>query len=191
MENLEVFREAELRIIYRHRRHILLVQCFQEKFEMVQSQIQKLRSQLSTIIIPVKSPILSRHYVKSNEIQRIACMMKIIISIEFYLSLYILAMSTCIINIEQLTDHNRPNGLINIDLNENENFNKFYLFTDCLINLKVTGRSVEKINLAQRLIKEFEEQRYSTKKIQNNDIRLFNEQDVCKFIFTHSIKKIL
>ncbi len=72
MENLEIFRDAELHFIYRHHRHVLLVQCFQEKFEMVKSRIQKMRSQLSSILHPVKSSILSRYYSKSNEIQRIA-----------------------------------------------------------------------------------------------------------------------
>jgi hypothetical protein len=74
MENLDIFREAELRFVYRHHRHVLLVQCFQEKFEMVKSRIQKLRSHLSSILLPVKSPILSRYYSKSHEIQRIAGM---------------------------------------------------------------------------------------------------------------------
>lgn len=72
MEKRDIFREAELRFIYRHHRHVLLVQCFHEKFEMVKSQIQKLRSQLSSTILPVKSSILSRYYSKSNELQRIA-----------------------------------------------------------------------------------------------------------------------
>lgn len=72
MKNLEMFRDVELRFIYRRRPRTLLVQCFQEKFEMVKSRIQKMRSELSTIILPVKSPILSRYYPKSNEIQRIA-----------------------------------------------------------------------------------------------------------------------
>ncbi len=39
---------------------------------------------------------------------------------------------------------------------------------------------MENITKAQRLIKEFEEQKYSTRKIHNNDIHLFTEQDVCK-----------
>jgi hypothetical protein len=72
MENLDIFREAELRFVYRHHRHVLLVQCFQEKFQMVKIRIQKLRSHLLSIILPVKSSILSRYYSKSNEIQRIA-----------------------------------------------------------------------------------------------------------------------
>lgn len=72
MEKLDIFREAELRFIYRHHRHVLLVQCFQEKFEMVKNRIEKLRTQLSSTILPVKSSILSRYYSKSNEIQRIA-----------------------------------------------------------------------------------------------------------------------
>jgi hypothetical protein len=71
MENLDIFREAELRFVYHHHRRILLVQCFQEKFELVKNQIQKMRSHLSTITVPVKSPILSRYYSKSNETQRI------------------------------------------------------------------------------------------------------------------------
>ncbi|CAF2857359.1 unnamed protein product [Rotaria sp. Silwood2] len=140
MTNLDTFREAELRFIYRHHRHILLVQCFQEKFEMVKDRIQKMRSQLSTILLPVKSPILSRYYSRSNEIQRIA------------------TTSTCLITVEQRIDHNRAN--------------------DYLISLKIIGRSPEKIATAQRLIKEFEEQKYSTQKIHNNDINLFTEQDI-------------
>ncbi|CAF1016189.1 unnamed protein product [Rotaria sordida] len=140
MKNLDIFRDAELRFIYRHHRHILLVQCFQEKFEMVKGRIQKMRSQLLTTLLPVKSPILSRYYSRSNEIQRIA------------------AASTCTITAEQRIDHNRPN--------------------DYLINLKIIGRSPDKIDTAQRLIKEFEEQKYSTRKIHNNDINLFTEQDI-------------
>jgi hypothetical protein len=76
MENLDIFREAELHFIYRHHRHVLLVQCFQEKFEIVKNRIQELRSHLSSILLPVKSPILSRYYSKSNEIQRFAGMNK-------------------------------------------------------------------------------------------------------------------
>jgi hypothetical protein len=88
MEKLDVFRDAELRFVYRHHRHVLLVQCFQEKFEMVKNQIEKMRSQLSTILQPVKSPILSRYYSKSNEIQRIAGLYTLhsIISVVFYLN---------------------------------------------------------------------------------------------------------
>ena len=76
MENLDLFREAELRFIYSQRRHTLFFQCFQDKFEAVKNRIEKLRSQLSSIVLPVKSPILSRYYSKSNEIQRMAGMMK-------------------------------------------------------------------------------------------------------------------
>ena len=72
MEKLESFREAELHFIYRHRRSLLLVQCFQERFEQVKSHIQKLRSHLSTLVLPIKSPILSRYFSKSDELQRIA-----------------------------------------------------------------------------------------------------------------------
>ncbi|CAF3434900.1 unnamed protein product [Rotaria sp. Silwood1] len=140
MKNLDIFREAELRFIYLHHRRMLLVQCFQEKFEMVKGRIQKMRSQLSTTLLPVKSPILSRYYSKSNESQRIA------------------TASTCIITVEPRIDHNRPN--------------------DYLINLKIIGRSPEQIATAQKLIKEFEEQTYSTRKIHNNDIGLFTEQDI-------------
>jgi hypothetical protein len=86
MENLEIFRDAELRFVYRHHRHVLLVQCFQEKFELVKGRLQKMRSHLSTILLPVKSPILSRYYSKSNEIQRIAGMK--IFSLFLYLFLY-------------------------------------------------------------------------------------------------------
>jgi hypothetical protein len=49
-----------------------------------------------------------------------------------------------------------------------------------LIDLKIIGRSSQNIDKAQKLIKEFEEQKYSTRKIHNNDINLFTEQDVCK-----------
>ena len=72
MENLEIFRNAELRFVYRHRRHCLLFQCFQERFEMVKNRIQRMRSQLKSIVLPVKSPVLSRYYSKSNRIQHIA-----------------------------------------------------------------------------------------------------------------------
>lgn len=72
MEKLESFREAELHFIYRHCRSLLLVQCFQERFEQVKSHIQKLRSHLSTLALPIKSPILSRYFSKSDELQRIA-----------------------------------------------------------------------------------------------------------------------
>jgi hypothetical protein len=47
---------------------------------------------------------------------------------------------------------------------------------DHVIDLKIIGRSPER---AQRLIKEFEEQKYSIQKIHNHDIHLFTEQDVC------------
>lgn len=87
MENLDIFREAELRFVYHHHRRILLVQCFQEKFELVKNRIQKMRSHLSTIFLPVKSPILSRYYSKSNEIQRFAGM-KNFLFIFLYLFLY-------------------------------------------------------------------------------------------------------
>ncbi|CAF1605170.1 unnamed protein product [Rotaria magnacalcarata] len=140
MKNLEMFRDAELRFIYRRQQRILLVQCFQEKFEMVKNRIQKMRSEVSAIVVPVKSPILSRYYPKSNEIQRIA------------------ATSACIITFEQRVDPNRAK--------------------DYLINLKVIGRSLEKTTIAQRLIKQFEEQKYSTKKIFNSDIKILNEQDI-------------
>ncbi|CAF4503322.1 unnamed protein product [Rotaria socialis] len=140
MKNLEMFRDVELRFIYRRQQRILLVQCFQEKFEMVKNRIQKMRSELSAIVVPVKSPILSRYYPKSNEIQRIA------------------AASACIITFEQRVDPNRAN--------------------DYLINLKVIGQSLEKTTIAQRLIKQFEEQKYSTKQIFNNDIKKLNAQDI-------------
>ena len=82
-----MFREAELRFVYYHHRHVLLVQCFQEKFEMVKDRIQKMRSPLSTIIVPVKSPILSRFYSKSNETQRIAGMKQLN---QFYILSFII-----------------------------------------------------------------------------------------------------
>jgi hypothetical protein len=44
------------------------------------------------------------------------------------------------------------------------------------------GRSAENTTKAQKLIKEFEEQTYSTRKIHNNDINLFTERDVCLII---------
>jgi len=72
MENLETFHDAELRFIYRHHRRVLLFQCFQEKFELVKTRLEKFFSQFATIIHPVKSPILSRYYPKTDEIQRIA-----------------------------------------------------------------------------------------------------------------------
>lgn len=72
MENEDIFREAELRFVYRHRRRLLLIQCFQEKLQLVKNRIDKLRSQLSTIVHPVKSPTLTRFYTKSNQIQQIA-----------------------------------------------------------------------------------------------------------------------
>lgn len=72
MENLEIFRDAELRFIYRHRRGLLHFQCFQEKFEQVKTRLEKFFSQLASASHPVKSPILSRHYSKTNEIQQIA-----------------------------------------------------------------------------------------------------------------------
>lgn len=72
MENEEIFREAELHFVYRHRRRQLLIQCFQEKLQLVKNRIDKLRSQLSTIVHPVKSPTLTRFYTKSNQIQQIA-----------------------------------------------------------------------------------------------------------------------
>ncbi|CAF1004064.1 unnamed protein product [Adineta steineri] len=140
MENLDIFREAELHFVYYHHRHVLLFQCFQEKFEMVKNRIEKMRGYLSTIILPVKSPILSRYYSKSNEMQRIGMA------------------SSCMITTEQRIDHNRPN--------------------DYLINLKIISRSSENTTKAQKLIKEFEEQKYSTRKIHNHDIHLFTEQDI-------------
>ena len=72
MENDENLRAVELHFIYRSRRKLLSFQCFQEKFEMVRSRLNKLRSDLSTIILPIKSPVLSRYFSKSNELQRIA-----------------------------------------------------------------------------------------------------------------------
>ncbi|CAF0732105.1 unnamed protein product [Adineta ricciae] len=139
MENLDLFREAELRFIYSQRRHTLFFQCFQDKFETVKNRIEKLRSQLSAIVLPVKSPILSRYYSRSNEIQRMA------------------ATSSCIITVEKNTNANRLN--------------------DNLVNLKIIGRSTDSLIKAQRLIKDFEEQKYSIRKIHNNDIHLFNDQD--------------
>ncbi|UJR26717.1 hypothetical protein I4U23_008032 [Adineta vaga] len=139
MENLDIFREAELRFVYYHHRHTLFFQCFQEKFETVKTRIQNMRSHLSTILLPVKSPILSRHYSKSNELQTIA------------------ATSACIITIEKRVDQTRSN--------------------DNLISLKIIGQSSDHTTKAQRLIKEFEEQKYSTQRIQNNDIHLLNDQD--------------
>lgn len=44
-----------------------------------------------------------------------------------------------------------------------------------LIDLKILGRSPEK---AQKLLKEFEEQNYSTRKIHHQDIHLFLDDDV-------------
>lgn len=72
MENDEFFREAELHFVYHQGRHLLLVQCFQEKLHLVKTRIDKLRSQLSTIVHPVKSPILTRYYSTSNQIKNIA-----------------------------------------------------------------------------------------------------------------------
>ena len=74
MEKLDLFRETELHFIYHRRRALLLVQCFQDKFELVKARVQIIRSQLSTLVLPVKSPALSRYYSKSNELQRIAGM---------------------------------------------------------------------------------------------------------------------
>jgi len=170
MEKLDIFREAELRFIYRHHRHVLIVQCFQEKFELVKNRIQKLRNQLSSIILPVKSSILSRYYSKSNELQRIAGIeiqlnyfkrgKKVDLSIRYFpfelFRIFILAISSCIITIEQHVDPNR----------------------DYLINLKILSRSSQNIDKARQLIKDFEEQKYSIRKIHHNDIQLFTEQDV-------------
>jgi hypothetical protein len=61
------------------------------------------------------------------------------------------------------------------------------VFLDYLINLKIIGRSSENTTKAQKLIKEFEEQKYSTRKIHNNDINLFTGQNVCLALNQYSI----
>lgn len=73
-----------------------------------------------------------------------------------FISLFFVDTSNCIITIEQRSDATRITG-------------------EPMIDLKILGRSPEK---AQKLIKEFEEQNYSTRKIHHEDIHLFLDEDV-------------
>jgi hypothetical protein len=87
------------------------------------------------------------------------------------LCFHILAAANCIITIEQRVDPTRSNG-------------------DYLIDLKIIARSSQNIDKAQKLIKDFEEQKYSTRKIQNNDINLLTDQAVRRIFFTYIFKNI-
>ncbi len=84
---------------------------------------------------------------------------------------HILAAANCIITIEQQVDPTRSNG-------------------DYLIDLKIIARSSQNIDKAQKLIKDFEEQKYSTRKIQNNDINLLTDQAVRRIFFIYIFKNI-
>ena len=50
-----------------------------------------------------------------------------------------------------------------------------FFWLDCLINVKIIGRSLESILKAQQLIKAFEEKNYQKRQIHHNNIHLFNE----------------
>jgi len=52
-----------------------------------------------------------------------------------------------------------------------------------LIDLKILGRSNQNTEKADKLLKEFEEQKYSRKKISNNEIHLFNDDNVRCLLF--------
>lgn len=161
MENSETFRDAELHFVYRHRRRLLLVECFQEKFEIVKTFLEKCRAQLSSVVLPIKSRSFSRHFNKSVEHRRIEGE-KNDVHHRFSFLLFVSSGNTgCIITVDENFDSSAQNSL----------------------QVKILGRSTEKTTKAQQMIKEFEEKNYSSRRIYPTQIEIFNDENVRHFSF--------
>ena len=160
MENSETFRDAELHFIYRHRRRLLLVECFQEKFEMVKTFLEKCRAQLSSVVLPIKSLSFSRHFSKSAEHRRIEGEKN---DVRHRFCFFVSSETTgCIIVVDENFDSSAQNSL----------------------QVKILGRSTEKTTKAQQMIKEFEEKNYSSRRIYPTQIEIFNDENVRHFFFS-------
>lgn len=53
-----------------------------------------------------------------------------------------------------------------------------HFLLDYLISVKIFGRSAERTNRAQQMIREFEEKNYSSRRIHRNDMDLLSGRDV-------------